>query len=54
MKTSMDLNNTGNIVYTRQQKGHSILLAVFTGGYFGFGFPLIIYYILSPNHYWHL
>lgn len=54
MKTSMDLNNTGNVIYTRQQKGHSILVAACTAGYFGIGFPLIIYYILSPNHYWHL
>nr|DAP11541.1 MAG TPA: hypothetical protein [Caudoviricetes sp.] len=54
MKTSMDLNNTGNIVYTRQQKGHSVLLAVCTACYFGFGIPLAIYWTVSPNHYWHL
>lgn len=39
------------VQYTRQQKGHSVLLHIF------FGWILLwipaIYYTVSKNHYWH-
>ena len=41
------------VIYVRAQKGHSILFWLFAC-YFGIGVPFLIYYTLSPNHYWHL
>jgi len=48
------LKGQDKAVYTRQQKGHSILIAILTAGYLGLGIVLIPYYCLSPNHYWHM
>lgn len=38
--------------YVRQQKGHSVVLHALFGGFVLF-IPTI-YYIVSPNHFWHL
>lgn len=42
------------VSYTRAQKGHSItawvLISMVTGG---IGLIWLIYYSVSPNHYWH-
>jgi hypothetical protein len=41
------------VVYNRQQTPHSAtawtLISLFTGG---FGLIWVVYYSLSPNHYW--
>ena len=37
--------------YIRQQKGHSIILAIFLGWTTLYILPL--YWTFSPNHYWH-
>lgn len=39
--------------YVRQQKGHSALLAIFIIGPLT-AFILPIYWLVSPNHYYHL
>jgi hypothetical protein len=41
-----------NAVYTRQQKGHSLLLHLLLIGPFTLWIPAI-YISVSPNHYWH-
>lgn len=38
--------------YTRVQKGHSVVLHALFGWIFMY-IPTV-YFILSPNHYWHL
>lgn len=38
--------------YVRTQKGHSVILHLLFGGIFLY-IPTI-YFIVSPNHYWHL
>lgn len=38
--------------YTRQQKGHSLTGWIFLS-LFVIGIPWLIYYSVSPNHYWH-
>ena len=40
-------------VYVRQQKGHSLLLWLILSCC-AVGIPFLIYYSVSPNHYWHL
>lgn len=51
--TSSNLNVIREVVYNRQQTPHSAtawtLITLFTGG---FGLIWVIYYSLSPNHYW--
>ena len=39
--------------YVRVHKGHSILLRILLSCC-GIGIPFLIYYTLSPNHFWHL
>lgn len=41
------------VVYVREQKGHSILFWLLLSCC-AIGIPFLIYYTLSPNHYWHL
>ena len=38
--------------YVRMQKGHSIIKCLILCC-FGIGIPFLIYYTISPNHYWH-
>lgn len=40
--------------YVRTQKGHSIVKHSLLIPLFGVGIVTIIYYSISPNHYWHL
>ena len=49
--TASSLNVKREVIYNRQQKGHSIVLHVLLGM-----FVLwinVIYISVSPNHYWH-
>ncbi len=39
--------------YVRQQKGHSLLKMIILSCFL-VGIPFLIYYSISPNHYWHL
>lgn len=39
-------------IYTRQQKGHSIILSLIFGMFTLWIVPL--YWLISPNHYYHL
>lgn len=48
----MTNQNPTTTVYNRQQKGHSIILWVILA-LLVVGIPGIIYYSVSPNHYWH-
>lgn len=43
---------TNKAQYVRQQKGHSLLLAIFMGWTTLWILP--IYWAISPNHYYHL
>ena len=51
--TSSNLNVVREVVYNHQQTPHSAtvwtLISLFTGG---FGLIWVVYYSLSPNHYW--
>ena len=51
--TSSNLNVIREVVYSRQQTPHSAtawtLISLFTGG---IGLIWVVYYSLSPNHYW--
>lgn len=50
MRTAAD-----GAVYNRQQTGHSLGKHLFFGLFIAyFNLPWIIYYSVSPNHYWHL
>lgn len=40
-------------VSIKQVRGHSILLWLFLSCC-GIGIPWLIYYSISPNHYWHI
>lgn len=40
------------VVYTRQQKGHSLTIWIILSMML-IGIPGLIYYTKSPNHYWH-
>jgi hypothetical protein len=50
--TSGKLNVKREVVYNRQQKGHSIIAWVLLACC-GIGIPGLIYYSASPNHFWH-
>lgn len=41
------------VVYTREQKGHSIILHWFVLGIFSM-FIVPVFYTVSPRHYWHI
>ena len=43
----------GDAQYTREQKGHSVLFAILIC-LIGFGIPFVIYWAVSPNHFFHL
>ena len=47
-----NLRGKDKALYTRQQKGHSIIKHIFLC-LVGVGLFTIPYYSLSPNHYWH-
>jgi hypothetical protein len=49
--TAASLNVKREVVYNRQQKGHSIVKHIFLGGFL-LWIPTI-YYAASPNHYFH-
>jgi hypothetical protein len=49
--TSGNLNVKREVVYTRPQKGHSIIFHILLGG-FVLWIPSI-YFAVSPNHYYH-
>lgn len=51
--THASLNVKREVVYTRQQKGHSIIVQFFLLGAFTL-WIVPIYYVVSPNHYYHL
>lgn len=38
--------------YVRMQKGHSLIFWLIMC-FFVIGIPFVIYYTISPNHYWH-
>ena len=44
--------NNMPVSYVRQQKGHSITGWIIAS-LFVVGIPWLIYYSVSPNHYWH-
>lgn len=45
--------NGMNVSYVRNQKGHSLTLWILLS-FAAIGIPWLIYYSVSPNHYWHL
>ena len=47
-----NLRGKDKALYTRQQKGHSIIKHILLC-FVGVGLFTITYYSLSPNHYWH-
>ena len=47
-----NLRGKDKALYTRQQKGHSIIKHILLC-FVGVGLFTIPYYSLSPNHYWH-
>jgi hypothetical protein len=49
--TSANLNVKREVIYNRQQKGHSLILHLIFGGFLLY-IPTI-YYAVSPNHYFH-
>lgn len=49
---SETLKGRDKAVYTRQQKGHSLILNLLLIGPLTL-FITTIYYSVSPNHYWH-
>lgn len=50
--TASKLDVKREVIYNRQQKGHSLILQLFVVGPFTLWIPAI-YYTVSPNHYWH-
>lgn len=50
--TASQLDVKREVSYVRQQKGHSLTLWIFLS-FMMFGIPWLIYYSVSPNHYWH-
>lgn len=49
--TSANLNVKREVVYNREQKGHSLILHLLFGGFLLY-IPTI-YFAVSPNHYYH-
>jgi hypothetical protein len=45
--------NNMDVSYVRQQKGHSLTAWIFAS-FFLVGIPGLIYYSVSPDHYWHI
>lgn len=50
--TASQVNVKREAVYTRQQKGHSLIKHLLLAC-IGIGLFTIPYYSISPNHYWH-
>lgn len=42
------------VIYNREQKGHSLVKWIFLSLCGFIGLPWLIYYSVSPNHYWHI
>ncbi len=51
--TAASLNVKREVMYTRQQKGHSLTLWVILSLFLLFPVIGLVYYSVSPNHYWH-
>jgi hypothetical protein len=51
--TSASLNVHRDVMYTRPQQGHSLILWVVLSLFLFFPVIGLIYYSASPNHYWH-
>lgn len=52
--TSSQINVRREAIYTRQQKGHSVILHTFLALVTAcLSLPWTIYYAVSPNHYFH-
>lgn len=52
-KTSADgTQNTKQVQYVRNQKGHSVIMAILFGWVTLYILP--IYWLVSPNHYYHI
>ncbi|MDK8173853.1 hypothetical protein QP735_15085 [Curtobacterium citreum] len=52
--TSGQLNVKREVVYNRQQTGHSLTLWIILSMFLLFPVVGLIYYSVSPNHYWHV
>jgi hypothetical protein len=51
--TSASLNVHRDVMYTRPQRGHSLILWVVLSVFLFIPVIGLIYYSVSPNHYWH-
>ncbi len=51
--TSAQMNVRREVVYNRQQTGHSLTLWIVLSLFLIFPLIGLIYYSASPNHYWH-
>lgn len=51
--TAGGLTNTREVVYNRQQKGHSLTGWIIASLFLLIPVIWLIYYSVSPNHYWH-
>lgn len=51
--TASKLNVNREVLYTRQQKGHSLTLWILLSVFLLIPVIWVIYYSVSPNHYWH-
>jgi len=52
-QTSGRTANGMNVSYVRQQKGHSLTLWIVLTCILGIPIIWLIYYSVSPNHFWH-
>jgi hypothetical protein len=52
MPQGRSANNMG-VSYVRQQNGHSLTLWIILSLFFVFPVIWLIYFSVSPNHYWH-
>lgn len=48
-----EVRNPRDVVYTRAQKGHSLTLWIILSVFLVIPVIGLIYYSVSPNHYWH-
>ncbi|MFT8395466.1 MAG: hypothetical protein ABF648_05275 [Propionibacterium sp.] len=51
--TASQINVRREAVYTRQQTGHSLIVWILASVFLWFPVIWVIYYTISPNHYWH-
>lgn len=52
MEQKQEPTGKDGVKYVRQQKGHSLTGWIFLS-FLVIGIPFLIYYSVSPNHYWH-